>query len=902
MPGISFRISLDGSEQVSKQLQTVAQTAEQSFASTTAAISKLGRTAEQSFATAAVAAKTFGASAADLQKVQSTIQSVADQAKANGTSFLQLARNYDRATGALGGAAATARGAAAGFAATARGARDAGKAAEESAQGFGVGRRELGAVRTALRQVNLGVAGGEIAALGRVAGVFGPLGIAITAVGAAAAGATGGLSHFANAAKETATTLGELAAAGGVPFEFMSSLQIAFATGGTTLQKFAQELGNLQEKIAATAVGLKDKLAASADEAAGATLNVEQAALALREAQLKLKSSTGQLTESQQKKFDKDRRRLAVNQAELALHAAERKEREAEANDLDDLVQKYENISQGVKQTFDPLTTLESKAKAVTAALAKVKDPKEQFAKLADIFHNLSELDRAQLGKALGLSPETIATLSKGSEAIRQMQADIERLGLALDDLDRTNLNDLKNSQSEVSALWGAMTEKMGALAAPAFTSFWQGLLERIRELAPEFIKLGEAFGSIDFSALGRAVGDFALWLAKAAVWIAQLFEALAKGDTSAIDEFFATLGQKIVAAMTTIGETIGDLLTGIMKAAFSSAADNATKDLSGKLGDGLANVKVPEDKLKGVATRAGEAFGQAFANAVKSQVKSTAQNLLPSTEDVLRDFAKFGESVAQNWEILKRKISSGFGLISPAGAAEAGGAQLGGTDFGPMIAAAEVAAARIKQIFADAFTPPTTIDFSGIITAARTAATDIGTAFSQIDIASALSAQIDALIQKFAELARAAAPTRAMAPVGGGGGSLPEEARGGLFGGRGTGTSDSNLAWVSRGEHIMPARAVRQPGVLALLEALRRSGGNLRGILDDMGHFARGGMVLPAFASGGLAGGSNVTIQFPGLPAISGLRASSDVVDQLHRAAALAQVRSGGRKPSRYS
>jgi hypothetical protein len=130
--------------------------------------------------------------------------------------------------------------------------------------------------------------------------------------------------------------------------------------------------------------------------------------------------------------------------------------------------------------------------------------------------------------------------------------------------------------------------------------------------------------------------------------------------------------------------------------------------------------------------------------------------------------------------------------------------------------------------------------------------------------------------------------------------------ARGGLLGGRGTGTSDSNLAWLSRGEYVTPAHAVRQPGVLAMLEALRRSGGNLRGVLDGMGRFAMGGLVpraIPAFASGGLAaGGSHVTIQFPGLPAISGLRASSDVVDQLHKAAALAQVRSGGRKPSRYS
>jgi len=130
--------------------------------------------------------------------------------------------------------------------------------------------------------------------------------------------------------------------------------------------------------------------------------------------------------------------------------------------------------------------------------------------------------------------------------------------------------------------------------------------------------------------------------------------------------------------------------------------------------------------------------------------------------------------------------------------------------------------------------------------------------------------------------------------------------AAGGLMGGRGTGTSDSNLAWLSRGEHIMPARAVRQPGVLAFLEALRRSGGNLSRVLDGMGRFALGGMVpraIPAFATGGLAGGmSNVTIQFPGLPDITGLRASSGAVDELRKAAALAQVRSGGRKPSRYS
>lgn len=131
--------------------------------------------------------------------------------------------------------------------------------------------------------------------------------------------------------------------------------------------------------------------------------------------------------------------------------------------------------------------------------------------------------------------------------------------------------------------------------------------------------------------------------------------------------------------------------------------------------------------------------------------------------------------------------------------------------------------------------------------------------------------------------------------------------AAGGLLGGRGTGTSDSNLAWVSRGEYITPARAVRQPGVLAFLEALRRSGGNLRDVLNGMGRFALGGMVarpiaIPAFA----AGGSTRDLGTLHLALPSGqtfaVRASSDVVDELRKAAAMAQVRSGGRKPSRYS
>jgi hypothetical protein len=174
----------------------------------------------------------------------------------------------------------------------------------------------------------------------------------------------------------------------------------------------------------------------------------------------------------------------------------------------------------------------------------------------------------------------------------------------------------------------------------------------------------------------------------------------------------------------------------------------------------------------------------------------------------------------------------------------------------------------------------------------------------SQSDVIDGLGGAIDSLANTIGQNILNLGQTIAQAISSSCGGK--SKARGGLIGGRGTGTSDSNLAWLSRGEHVMPARVVRQPGVLLFLEALRRSGGNLSRVLDGMGRFALGGLVprpMSAFAAGGSVGGtSNVTIQFPGLPPVGGLRASSAVVDELRRTAALAQVRSGGRKPSRYS
>lgn len=77
-------------------------------------------------------------------------------------------------------------------------------------------------------------------------------------------------------------------------------------------------------------------------------------------------------------------------------------------------------------------------------------------------------------------------------------------------------------------------------------------------------------------------------------------------------------------------------------------------------------------------------------------------------------------------------------------------------------------------------------------------------------------------------------------------GGAVGSFADGGAVGGIGTGRSDSNLAWLSRGEFVVREAVVSQPGMLEFLHAL--NGGTPR---------ARGPVRMPRFADGGLNTGA---------------------------------------------
>jgi hypothetical protein len=341
----------------------------------------------------------------------------------------------------------------------------------------------------------------------------------------------------------------------------------------------------------------------------------------------------------------------------------------------------------------------------------------------------------------------------------------------------------------------------------------------------------------------------------------------------------------------------------------------------------GIATTKREWDTLKNVLTAITPKVG------IDISLTGSLQSQLDAAKAKLDQIGQAGQQAAQQGTIAFTSWGEAIRMVSGQGQPAAQALQQAGqagTQAGQQVAQGmNTATQGVEQLqrsaagilwdsFAESagrFGQAAVTSFNQIVSAVQSAATAVGSFASSLGgvawdaISSAGVAAWDALIAKVQEyinlVLKALGLAAGGAPAASGGGG-EGAARGGLMGGRGTGTSDSNLAWVSRGEHIMPARAVRQPGVLAFLEALRRSGGNLSRVLDGMGRFALGGLVprpMPAFAAGGLNGGmSNVTIQFPGLPEIGGLRASSSAVDELRKAAALAQVRSGGRKPSRYS
>lgn len=522
-----------------------------------------------------------------------------------------------------------------------------------------------------------------------------------------------------------------------------------------------------------------------------------------------------------------------------------------------------------------------------------------------------SSFDSLQNGQAvfeqIGISAETFrGSIAKVNETLAG--TDVTGLTKGMKDVVELVKQIAAGDKTIKFADWVTAEDKVKGVsiamkqAADAGKNATQVLLEFLRsaDLATS-IKVGAAFGLSEADVdrvrrlnenvsdlIQRVQGAGPLISPEAAAAFDRMRSSIANAD-SALVRFKQSLGSTVFSAIAaSFSAAMNDLKASAVNGA-ASIVERFNTAFSGMSQQATADIATIKSALQTLGVT--DFFGGIRTTADQA-IAGLNQSIAAMVGAIMRGMGASEESI-------KRVQDQINGVIPAANAAGQAAAQAGMmfTQWGTQAEqGANTAKAGVEQA---------TITFTVFGTVAQQAgqqAQQSGqTAASGWDIVSAaIQRAIDNLLE-FIGLKPSGGAGPAPAAADGG-----QFARGGLLGGRGSGTSDSNLAWVSRGEHIMPARAVAQPGMLAFLEALRRSGGNLSAVLDGMGRFALGGMVprpAMAFAGGGLAGGmSNVTIQFPGLPAIGGLRASSEVVEQLHKAAALAQVRSGGRKPSRYS
>ena len=104
----------------------------------------------------------------------------------------------------------------------------------------------------------------------------------------------------------------------------------------------------------------------------------------------------------------------------------------------------------------------------------------------------------------------------------------------------------------------------------------------------------------------------------------------------------------------------------------------------------------------------------------------------------------------------------------------------------------------------------------------------------------------------------------------------------------------------VHRGEYVQPQNVVRRGGVLSFMEGLRRSGGDLSGMIERFRGYADGGLVgMSGFTpmAQATAGGRPLVFNFPSGASFNG--SVNDVMGTFEREALALQNSSTGKLPS---
>jgi hypothetical protein len=246
----------------------------------------------------------------------------------------------------------------------------------------------------------------------------------------------------------------------------------------------------------------------------------------LQEKQLKL-----QIDQNKQQQdsnaLAKEANQLAQQRAEIDQRTAGQDFLKTQANDLEKVVGLMKQLADGQKNIdFSPLTTMDTKVKAVEASLAEAQKNGQDFkATLANILQNIpSTADAFNIGRALGLDDKSIAEMrAKGGAFIQAMADAAKAAGQTLTDADRERFTQFEENLNKITANWENFKKQLSAGFVGGVTwlddleKSFQDLGKTIGEIIPNAFNAMKQAASDALSAIGGWVGSLvdkavALW------------------------------------------------------------------------------------------------------------------------------------------------------------------------------------------------------------------------------------------------------------------------------------------------------------------------------------------------------------------------------------------------------
>jgi hypothetical protein len=540
-------------------------------------------------------------------------------------------------------------------------------------------------------------------------------------------------------------------------------------------------------------------------------------------------------------------------------------------------------------------------------------------------------------GKKAG--PGLVENLQLGREGIAALGDQAERLGFVFEEAELKIGKDFGDALNEVGRAAEGLRTKFGLLFAPAFEEAAHGLAISIAEIGPALQRVGElmlAFGNsvVDmFSGLGSGVLEFL-----GSIW--ELFKAF--GNLGSV------MGDLTGGSFTAWLGAVGTLMNGL-GAIFSAFAIviNGLATAVNLLATGLERINEAMGNNEPKVAQASISWAE-WATQISgidfTPIQTGLQNISVWLEQISWDNLLLGA------DLIIQDIMNLFSGAAPQIASSIASMTSGASQaWDALSQGAASAINKVKSIFATGIGAINSL-WASMKSQALTAWSGIGTIATKAinAIKTALSSLVTFLNKVWQAAKKALSASNAAASAAGSG-----KAQGGRVFGPGTATSDSIPAWLSNGEWVIKAAAVRKYGHAfmaavngmklpvggfsgggeAIAKASRTfsSGGAVQRQLSSaargfskgggvdiarqlsgaMRGFSSGGVVqvlpapvervFPGFATGGAIKAEqtsvvNLTIEGENF---NGMIAPRDVAEKLTRYAVGQRVRSAGRKPN---